>query len=91
MAGALTKSLKRDAVRMWESRARTAEQLAGELGVSVWSLKRWAQLYRLAFRGCAPIAAYATKRHRREGGKPVAPLFYFNPSSFRTGRSWPAA
>jgi len=22
-----------------------AEQLAGELGVSVWSLKRWAQLY----------------------------------------------
>ena len=37
---------KRDAVRMLESRVRTAEQLAGELGVSVWSLKRWAQLYR---------------------------------------------
>jgi len=36
---------KRDAVRMLESRVRTAQQLAGELGVSVWSLKRWAQLY----------------------------------------------
>jgi transposase len=36
---------KRDAVRMLESRVRTAEQLAGELGVSVWSLKRWAKLY----------------------------------------------
>jgi transposase len=36
---------KRDAVRMLESRVRTAEQLAGELGVSVWSLKRWAQFY----------------------------------------------
>jgi transposase len=36
---------KRDAVRMLESRVRTAEQLAGELGVSVWSLKRWAQIY----------------------------------------------
>jgi transposase len=36
---------KRDAVRMLESRFRTAEQLAGELGVSVWSLKRWAQIY----------------------------------------------
>ena len=29
---------KRDAVSMLESRVRTAEQLAGELGVSVWSL-----------------------------------------------------
>ena len=36
---------KRDAVRMLGSRVRTAEQLATELGVSVWSLKRWAQLY----------------------------------------------
>jgi transposase len=36
---------KRDAVRMLESRVRTAQQLAEELGVSVWSLKRWAQLY----------------------------------------------
>jgi transposase-like protein len=36
---------KRDAVRMLESRVRTAEQLAGELGVSVWSLKRWAKFY----------------------------------------------
>jgi hypothetical protein len=30
---------------MLESRVRTAEQLAGKLGASVWSLKRWAQLY----------------------------------------------
>jgi len=30
---------------MLESRVRTAQQLAEELGVSVWSLKRWAQLY----------------------------------------------
>ena len=30
---------------MLESRVRTAEQLAAELGVSVWSLKRWAKLY----------------------------------------------
>ena len=36
---------KRDAVRMLESRVRTAQQLAGELGVSAWSLKRWAKLY----------------------------------------------
>jgi hypothetical protein len=28
---------KRDAVRMLESRVRMAEQLVGELGVSVWS------------------------------------------------------
>jgi transposase-like protein len=43
---------KRDAVSMLESRVRTAEQLAGELGVSVWSLKRWAKRY-----GKAPAAA----------------------------------
>src|SRR5260370_13175465 len=30
---------------MLESRIRTAEQLAAELGVSVWSLKRWAKVY----------------------------------------------
>ena len=36
---------KRDAVSMLESRVRTAEQLAGELGGSAWSLKRWAKLY----------------------------------------------
>ena len=36
---------KRDAVRMLESRVRTAEQLAVELGVSVWSLQRWAKFY----------------------------------------------
>lgn len=36
---------KRDAVRMLELGVRTAEQLAGELGVSSWSLKRWAKVY----------------------------------------------
>jgi transposase-like protein len=36
---------KRDAVKMLESGVRSAEQLAVELGVSSWSLKRWAQLY----------------------------------------------
>jgi transposase len=48
---------KRDAVSMLESQVRTAEQLAGELGVSVWSLKRWAKRY-----GKAPVV----------GGPPVA-------------------
>ena len=36
---------KRDAVRMLESRVRSAEQLAVELGVSSWSLNRWAKHY----------------------------------------------
>jgi transposase-like protein len=36
---------KRDAASMLESRVRTAQQLAAELGVSVWSLKRWAKFY----------------------------------------------
>jgi hypothetical protein len=45
LAGALTKSLRHDAVRMLELGVRTAEQLAGELGVSSWSLKRWAKVY----------------------------------------------
>ena len=36
---------KRDAVRMLESGVRTARQLAGELGVSTWSLRHWAKLY----------------------------------------------
>ena len=39
---------KRDAVRMLESRARTAEQLAEELEVSVWSLKREASYERIS-------------------------------------------
>jgi transposase-like protein len=30
---------------MLELGVRTAEQLAGELGVSSWSLKRWAKVY----------------------------------------------
>jgi transposase len=32
---------QRDAVRMLESEERTAKQLSQELGVSLWSLKRW--------------------------------------------------
>jgi transposase-like protein len=31
--------------RMLELGVRTTEQLAGELGVSSWSLKRWAKVY----------------------------------------------
>jgi transposase len=52
---------RRDAVRMLESRLRTAEQLAGELGVSVWSLKRWAKLYAQdSAAGGPPVADAAT-------------------------------
>jgi transposase len=50
---------KRDAVSMLESRVRTAEQLAAELGVSVWSLKRWAKRYGKAKVVCGPPAADA--------------------------------
>jgi transposase-like protein len=35
---------KGDAVKMLETGVRTAEQLASELGVSAWSLKRWAKV-----------------------------------------------
>jgi transposase len=36
---------QRDAVRMLESGERTAKQLSQELGVSEWSLKRWAKFH----------------------------------------------
>jgi len=36
---------QRDAVRMLESGQRTAKQLSQELGVSVWSLKRWSKIH----------------------------------------------
>ena len=36
---------KRDAAKMMKSGLRTAERLASELGVSVWSLNRWAKDY----------------------------------------------
>jgi transposase len=36
---------QRDAVRMLESGERTVKQLSQELGVSVWSLKRWSKYY----------------------------------------------
>jgi transposase len=48
---------KRDAVRMLESRIRTAEQLAAELGVSSWSLKRWAKVYGQNSAGGGPPVA----------------------------------
>jgi transposase len=36
---------QRDAVRMLESGERTAQELSRELGVSVWSLKRWGKIH----------------------------------------------
>jgi transposase len=36
---------KRDAVRMLETSSRSLQQLSQELGVSLWSLKRWKTLY----------------------------------------------
>jgi transposase len=36
---------QRDAVRMLESGERTAKQLSQELGVSIWSLKRWSKMH----------------------------------------------
>lgn len=36
---------QRDAVRMLESGERTVKQLSHELGVSIWSLKRWSKCY----------------------------------------------
>jgi len=36
---------QRDAVRILASGERTAKQLSQELGISVWSLKRWSKVY----------------------------------------------
>jgi transposase len=36
---------QRDAVKMLESGERTAKQLSEELGISLWSLKRWAKRF----------------------------------------------
>jgi transposase len=36
---------QRDAVRMLESGERPIGQLSQELGVSIWSLKRWSKLH----------------------------------------------
>lgn len=36
---------QRDAVRMLESGERTVKQLSQELGVSIWSLKRWSKCF----------------------------------------------
>jgi transposase len=36
---------QRDAVKMLASGERTGKQLSEELGVSLWSLKRWAKRY----------------------------------------------
>jgi transposase len=40
-----SEEFQRDAVRMLESGERTAKQLSQELGVSEWSLKRWAKFH----------------------------------------------
>jgi hypothetical protein len=40
-----SEEFQRDAVRMLESGERTAKQLSRELGVSEWSLKRWAKFH----------------------------------------------
>jgi len=52
---------------MLESRIRTAEQLAAELGVSVWSLKRWAKVYAKGF-GCWRAAGGWRPASSRRGG-----------------------
>ena len=36
---------KNDAVRHWMETAKSAERVASELGISVWSLRRWKTAY----------------------------------------------
>ncbi len=45
---------QRDAVRMLESGERTIGRLSQELGVSIWSLKRWSNTLEKTNRGVAP-------------------------------------
>jgi transposase-like protein len=40
-----SEEFQRDAVRMLENGERTVKELSQELGVSEWSLKRWAKIY----------------------------------------------
>src|SRR3984893_312599 len=64
---------KRDAVRMLKSGDRSAQQLSQELGISVWSLKRWSKEFALggptgpgAFLASEPASALEMARLRRE-------------------------
>ena len=64
---------KRDAVRMLKSGERSGQQLSQELGVSVWSLKRWSKEFPIgepmgpgAFRASEPASALEIARLRRE-------------------------
>ena len=64
---------KRDAVRMLKSGDRSAQQLSQELGISVWSLKRWSKEFPLggptgpgAFLASEPASALEMARLRRE-------------------------
>jgi transposase-like protein len=64
---------KRDAVAMLKSGERTAQQLSQELGVSVWSLKRWSKEVWIgeqtgpgALRLSEPTSALEIARLRRE-------------------------
>ena len=40
-----SEEFKNDAVRHWIESGKSAEEVAGELGVSVWSLRRWKTVY----------------------------------------------
>ena len=64
---------KRDAVRMLKSGERSAQQLSQELGVSVWSLKRWSKEFPIdgptgldALGASEPASALEIARLRRE-------------------------
>jgi transposase-like protein len=64
---------KRDAVRMLKSGERSAQQLSQELGVSVWSLKRWSKEFPIggaagpgAFCASEQASALEIARLRRE-------------------------
>lgn len=64
---------KRDAVAMLKSGERSAQQLSQELGVSVWSLKRWSKEFSIggqtgpgALRLSEPASALEIARLRRE-------------------------
>ena len=58
---------------MLKSGERSAQQLSQELGVSVWSLKRWGKEFPIdgptgleALRACQPASALEIARLRRE-------------------------
>jgi transposase len=63
---------KRDAVAMLKSGERSAQQLSQELGVSVWSLKRWSKEFSIGGQGpgaltlSEPASALEIARLRRE-------------------------